>query len=117
MSEPRIIELRGVTIECRVDETLAPTVLRPFAGTTPLDSEVDALPLPERPRWLRIAIRLLRGYRSHIGHRLGHRCVFEPSCSRFAELALRRKGAMRGLWFALRRLSRRRPGAGGIDLP
>jgi len=117
MSTPRIIELNGTTIECRVDDALAPSVLRAFAGTTPLDAEVDSLPIPEGARSLRLAIRFLRWYRVRIGPRLGHRCVFDPSCSRFAELALRRKGPMQALWLILRRLGRCKPGAGGVDLP
>ena len=116
-SGSRIIELNGATIECRVEETLAPSVLRAFAGTTPLDLEVDGLLIPRRPRWRGIAVRSLRWYRTRIGPRLGHRCVFEPSCSRFAELAFRRKGPIQALWLVLRRLARCKSGAGGIDLP
>jgi putative component of membrane protein insertase Oxa1/YidC/SpoIIIJ protein YidD len=116
-SGPRIIELDGATIEFRVDEVLVPSVLRAFAGTTPLDAEVDSLPIPDLPRWRGIAVRFLRWYRTSVGPRLGHRCVFEPSCSRFAELAIRREGPMQALWLVLRRLAHCRPGAGGIDLP
>lgn len=115
--EPRIIEFNGVAVEFRVDETLAPSVLRVFAGTTPIDTEVDSLPVPRRPTWLRFAIQVLRAYRTKIGHRFAHRCVFEPSCSRYAELALREKGMTRGAWYTVRRLWRCRPGRGGVDLP
>jgi putative membrane protein insertion efficiency factor len=43
-------------------------------------------------------------------------CRFEPSCSRFATLAISRHGARRGGMLALRRLLRCRPfGASGYD--
>jgi hypothetical protein len=55
MSKPRIIKGDGIVIECRTDETLAPSVLRVFAGATPLDRDVDSLEIPDRPIWLRNA--------------------------------------------------------------
>lgn len=113
----RFIEFDGIVIECRADETLVPSVLRALTGATPLDAEVDSLGMPERPRWLGAAIRALRWYRSRIASRLGQRCVFEPSCSRYAELALRRRGVIQGFCLTLRRLWRCRPGLGGVDLP
>lgn len=46
----------------------------------------------------------------------GPRCRFHPSCSAYAVEALRRHGALRGGWLALRRLLRCHPwNAGGID--
>lgn len=114
-SESRIIEVDGIVIECRVDEILIPSVLRAFTGATPLDAEVDSLAIPERPRWLSASIRALRWYRSRVASRLGQRCVFDPSCSRYAELALRERGVIQGFSLALRRLWRCRPGFGGVD--
>jgi hypothetical protein len=44
-------------------------------------------------------------------------CKFYPSCSHYAAEALRIHGARRGLWLALRRLSRCHPFTpGGVDL-
>lgn len=37
---------------------------------------------------------------------LGIRCRFEPTCSRYSEVVLRRHGALRGSWLTLRRLLR-----------
>ncbi len=117
MRDTRTIQIGQVVIECRTDPALAPSVLRAFAGATPLDAEVDRLLVPEGPRWLRAAVLILRSYRERVAPRLGQRCVFEPSCSRYAELALRRYGTFRGLLLVARRLSRCRPGRGGVDLP
>jgi putative component of membrane protein insertase Oxa1/YidC/SpoIIIJ protein YidD len=117
VSKPRIVEFEGTTIECHVDDLLAPSVLRAFIGTTPMDSEVDRLLVPERPGWRRIAVLSLRWYRGQIGFHLGHRCVFEPSCSRYAELAVRQHTPWRAFSLIVGRLRRCRPGSGGADLP
>lgn len=117
MKRQGIVQVRDVSIECDVHDWLAPSILRAFTGTTPLDAEVDRLELPAGPRWLLFSIRSLRWYRHRVSPRLGSRCVFEPSCSRFAEVALRDRGAFLGLFLILRRLLRCRPGYGGVDLP
>lgn len=112
-----IVRLQGIEIELHLDSALIPSTLRAFMGTTPRDSEIDELPVPARPLWLRTCILLLRWYRSRIAPNLGQRCVFEPSCSRYAELAFRQHGFARGLKGTLDRLHRCRPGAGGLDIP
>lgn len=44
------------------------------------------------------------------------RCRFYPSCSSYAVTAIRRHGALRGTWLALRRLGRCHPwNLGGVD--
>lgn len=49
---------------------------------------------------------------------LGGGCRFYPSCSEYAAIVLRRDGALRGGWKALKRLSRCTPlQRGGLDLP
>ena len=113
----RIVNTDGGSIELRVDESLVPGVLRAFMGTTLLDAEVDALTVPTRPFWMHICVRLLRWYRAKISPRMGQRCVFEPSCSHYAELALRRHGFFKSCLMTCQRLYRCRPGAGGTDIP
>jgi putative membrane protein insertion efficiency factor len=44
------------------------------------------------------------------------RCRFYPSCSTYAVEAVRRHGALRGGWYAIRRLGRCHPwNPGGVD--
>lgn len=112
---PRVINAHGCTFELNVPDHLAPAVLRAIGGMSPHDAAVDDLALPARPRWLWCAVRILRWYRRRVAPLIGQRCVFEPSCSRYAELALRQQGLVRGGLLAAYRLLRCRPGAGGID--
>lgn len=58
----------------------------------------------------------LRLYQLLLAPLLPPACRFEPSCSRFAQEAIRRHGALRGSWLALRRLARCHPFGGcGLD--
>jgi putative membrane protein insertion efficiency factor len=55
-------------------------------------------------------------YRKGISPLLGANCRFEPSCSAYAEQALREYGGFKGGWLALRRVSRCHPwGGSGYD--
>ena len=111
------IQIEDAVFDCRVDPCLMPAIRRTLAGTTPTDAEIDALPIPRHPIWLTVTVRALRWYRRMGSPRLGSRCVFEPSCSRYVELAFRKHGFPRGLALAVDRLRRCRPGSGGLDLP
>jgi uncharacterized protein len=76
-----------------------------------------ALPPAGRPG---VAARLLllgvSAYRLLLSPLLGGFCRFEPTCSRYAEQALRRHGAVRGLRLTAGRLMRCQPfHAGGFD--
>jgi putative membrane protein insertion efficiency factor len=62
-----------------------------------------------------LLLLLVRGYRRLVSPFLGQRCRFAPSCSAYAEEALRRHG-MRGAWLAVRRVCRCHPfNPGGHD--
>ncbi|MEQ8655087.1 MAG: membrane protein insertion efficiency factor YidD [Kiloniellales bacterium] len=69
-------------------------------------------------RWLTI-LPLLAGiwfYRLFLSPFLGRQCRFLPTCSSYAEEALRHHGALRGTWLAVRRLARCHPwGGSGYD--
>ncbi|HZL18078.1 MAG TPA: membrane protein insertion efficiency factor YidD [Polyangia bacterium] len=64
----------------------------------------------------RLLLGLLWLYRRIVSPWLGPRCRFEPSCSAYAEEALRVHGPWKGLRLAVWRLLRCQPFArGGID--
>jgi uncharacterized protein len=61
-------------------------------------------------------VAAVRVYQREISPRRPAVCRFEPTCSAYAVEALDRHGAGRGVWLAVRRLLRCRPGAaGGAD--
>jgi putative membrane protein insertion efficiency factor len=65
-------------------------------------------------RWLLIGA--IRGYRFVLAGSLGGHCRFSPSCSHYAEDAIRAHGLLRGVVLGTWRILRCNPfGAGGID--
>ncbi len=111
------IDVDGNSYECNVDPSQMPIIERMLRGTTGMDDEIQALSIPDHPLTLRIIVITIRWYRQSISPRLGNRCVFEPSCSHYAELAFRKKGLYHGLTMTIKRLYRCRPENGGVDLP
>jgi putative membrane protein insertion efficiency factor len=90
-------------------------VQRHFCKHTELDLQIQNLPIPRKPIWLNFTVRSLRFYQNHISEKLGNRCVFDPSCSRYSEHAFREKGFLKGFILTIKRLKRCRPENGGID--
>jgi uncharacterized protein len=70
-----------------------------------------------RPRWPALFLLLLvDAYRVGLSPILGGHCRFWPSCSAYAEEAIRKHGARRGAALAARRVLRCHPfHSGGID--
>jgi putative membrane protein insertion efficiency factor len=63
-----------------------------------------------------ISIALVQFYRVFLSHFFGGACKFYPSCSKYAQEAIARHGARRGIVLALKRLGRCRPFTkGGFD--
>lgn len=63
-----------------------------------------------------VLVALIRAYRALLAPHFRGACRFEPSCSAYAEEALRRHGAWRGLGLAVRRVARCHPlSAHGFD--
>ena len=61
-------------------------------------------------------IAMVKGYRATLSGWLGGQCRFSPSCSHYAEEAIRTRGALRGTALTMWRIARCNPfGAGGID--
>jgi putative membrane protein insertion efficiency factor len=62
---------------------------------------------------LAVLIGAIKLYRLVLSPWVGGQCRFMPTCSVYAEEALRRHGVARGLWLAARRLGRCHPWGGG----
>ena len=63
-----------------------------------------------------VLIALVRGYRLLLSPWLGNACRFEPTCSRYAIVALERHGAAAGSYLAAARIVRCAPWCqGGCD--
>ena len=61
-------------------------------------------------------VALIRAYQLVISPALPPACRFTPTCSQYALEAIRRHGAARGSWLAVRRLARCHPfNPGGFD--
>ena len=61
-------------------------------------------------------LSLIAVYRVTLSGWLGGQCRFSPTCSRYAEEAIRTHGAIRGSWLAAVRVLRCNPfGRGGLD--
>jgi len=65
-----------------------------------------------------LLVGTVRGYRVSIGSLFGGNCRFHPSCSAYAEQAIRDLGVIRGGTLAMWRVLRCSPlTAGGVDYP
>jgi hypothetical protein len=80
---------------------------------TPIERDEDEM----SGRGSRIVFRLYKAIVSPVVHAISPgRCLYLPTCSEYAYIALSRFGAIRGSWLALRRLARCHPwGNGGLD--
>ena len=64
----------------------------------------------------RLLILLVRFYQYAISPLLPPSCRFLPTCSQYTLEALRKHGAIKGGWLAIKRIARCRPGCpGGHD--
>ena len=61
-------------------------------------------------------IFFIKGYRLFLSPWIGQACRFHPTCSVYTELAIRRFGAIRGIWLGICRIGRCNPWCkGGYD--
>ncbi len=65
----------------------------------------------------RAGISAIRFYQRLTDDRWAHHCVFTPTCSEYAVLAIRKHGLVRGIFLAAKRIYRCRPGNCGVDFP
>lgn len=54
-------------------------------------------------------LHLYRSYGSPVLSRVGIRCRFRPTCSRYAELAIAKYGVGKGTWLTMKRVARCTP--------
>ena len=64
----------------------------------------------------RIFIFMIRIYQETLSPLLGHSCKYVPTCSEYTIQAIRKYGAVRGLWIGIKRICRCNPvSKGGFD--
>ena len=64
----------------------------------------------------KILLGLIRFYQYAISPMLPPRCRYQPTCSQYAIEAVRKYGALKGGWFAAKRIGRCHPwGGSGYD--
>ena len=115
MTEPIKLQVGNDTFELDLASSDAPLIQRHFAKFTGRDLAIRNLPIPAKPLWLGIMVSAIRFYQKTLSPKLGNRCVFDPSCSHYSELAFRQKGFFKGLRLTMQRLKRCRPENGGVD--
>src|SRR6202046_2414826 len=76
----------------------------------------DSIGKSQRSAGAWILLALICFYRVFLSHFFGGACKFHPSCSKYAQEAITRHGARRGVVLAMKRLGRCRPFTkGGFD--
>jgi uncharacterized protein len=77
----------------------------------------DTMPDPEPSLAARAIFGLYKSVLSPVIHALSpSQCLYLPTCSEYAYVALTRFGAIKGTWLTLRRIARCHPFAkGGLD--
>jgi uncharacterized protein len=71
---------------------------------------LNGVPVPgDRPIAVRLALKLIRGYKFFVSPYFHGSCRFLPSCADYAAEAIDRHGVIRGGWLAARRLVRCQP--------
>jgi len=64
----------------------------------------------------KLLLLLVKAYQYLISPLLGNHCRYYPSCSSYTITAIERFGIIRGLWLAIKRISRCHPfHEGGVD--
>lgn len=64
----------------------------------------------------RILLIAIRAYQYLVSPMLGPSCRFTPTCSEYAQQALKKYGAMKGGWLSIKRIGRCHPWHdGGYD--
>ena len=103
--------------DIEVPDELRPRVARQLGLPLEWDQAIDALPSPKLSTVANWCATLCRLYRVVRPQKIGNRCAFEPSCSRYAEISFRAFGLGTGMRLTVQRLKRCNAKNGGLDLP
>jgi putative membrane protein insertion efficiency factor len=69
-----------------------------------------------RDFFIHLAILFVKFYQLAVSPFLGNNCRYTPTCSTYAIEAIKKYGALKGSWMAIKRISSCRPGGGhGLD--
>ena len=115
--QSRVVDVDGASFEIRAPAATQIAVIRALTGSTQTDDMIDAMAIPAGWSPAVCAVRALRWYRARVSSKTAARCPYEPTCSRYMELAIRTRGLRGGLTLGFRRVRRCRGGEGGLDLP
>jgi len=107
--------LKSDNLEFNLNPKDAIIVERHFLGKTHRDIEIESLTIPSSPLFINLIIKAIRLYQKKLSTKIGNRCVFDPSCSHYSEVAFRKKGLIKGSLLTIKRLYRCRPANGGVD--
>jgi hypothetical protein len=64
-----------------------------------------------------VALKMIRWYKNKLSRYAGVECLFTPTCSEYAELAIKKYGFFKGIVMGFKRIKRCVPGSGGEDYP
>jgi putative membrane protein insertion efficiency factor len=111
-SNTRTGDRGGRTARARAGDRSVTRVRRPLSSVSRVRSFLWAAGAPARL----VLIGLVKAYRATLSGWLGTQCRFYPTCSRYAEEAIRTHGALRGVLMAAWRMARCGPFTdGGVD--
>ena len=112
---PKKIQVGTDTFEFDVNESDSIIIQRYFTKYTNRDLDIQNQPVPNNPLWLKYVITLIRLYQKNISQKIGNRCVFDPSCSHYSEMAFRKNGFIKGIVLTVKRLRKCKAANGGVD--
>jgi len=110
-----LFEARDLVQQTNISKEDQIVLFRELGGTTSRDKKIEEQQIPQKPIWLYVFVNLIRFYQLNISKKLGNRCVYDPSCSHYAEAAFRKKGLLTGMKLTIKRLKSCRPNNGGIN--
>jgi len=106
------------TIKIDVPETLRPKVHRQLGMPLIWDKRIERIDPKALPLARRFGVSFCRLYRRIRPRAIGDRCVYEPSCSRYAELCCYHFSLFQTIKLTIARLKKcGKVDCGGIDLP